>query len=211
MLRKYWYDIGGLFAVITIVFIFRSNGLTTYHYIVWLSLVSLFLHQLEEYRIVGTFPGMVNKVMFNSNLPDRFPLNTNTALYVNVFVGWTSYLLAAIFAEKAIWLGMATMLVSLGNVIAHTTVFNIKGKTFYNAGMATSWLLFVPCIYFFFTTIYNEHLATKLDYMTGIPLGIFLNIIGILKLIEWLADKETTYIFEQRNLLPKDRNIETNL
>ena len=171
----------------------------------WLSLVSLFLHQAEEYRIAGTFPGMVNSVMYKSKMPDRYPLNTNTAFYVNVVVGWTFYFLAAILGERAIWLGIATILVSVGNTIAHTIVFNIKGKTIYNAGLATSWLLFMPCAYFFVSIINTNHLATNMDYCIGIPLGITLNVVGILKLIDWMADKNTTYIFNDRNLLPKDR------
>ncbi len=171
----------------------------------WLSLVSLFLHQLEEYRIAGTFPGMVNTMMYNSKMPDRYPLNTNSAFYVNVVVGWTSYLLAAILAERAIWLGIATILVSVSNVLAHTIIFNIKGKTLYNAGLATSWLLFIPCAYFFIYIIHTKHLATKTDYCIGIILGIILNVVGILKLIDWMADKDTNYIFDNRNLLAKDR------
>ena len=43
------------------------------------------------------------------------------------------------------------------------------------------------------------------DYLIGIPLGLILNVIGIIKLIDWMADKNTTYIFEQRNLLSRDR------
>ncbi len=205
-LRKHWYDLGGVLAIITAVFLFYfHNSLTNYQLLMWLSLVSLFLHQLEEYRLAGTFPGMVNRAMYKSDMPDRYPLNTNTSLLVNVFVGWAPYLSAAIFGEQAVWLGIATIVVSLGNTVAHTTVFNIKGKTIYNAGLATSWLLFVPCIYFFFTIIYKENLVTLTDYCIGIPLGIILNVVGIVKLIDWLADKETKYIFDQRNLLPQDR------
>src|SRR5690606_22705690 len=110
--------------------------LSRYQLLMWLSLVSLFFHQMEEYRIVGTFPGMINRVMFKSNIPDRYPLNTNTSFIINVVLGWTIYLLAAIGAEQAIWLGMATILVSLANIIAHTFLFNIKGKTIFNAGLA---------------------------------------------------------------------------
>ncbi|MBL0009004.1 MAG: hypothetical protein IPP25_17995 [Saprospiraceae bacterium] len=58
--------------------------------------------------------------MFKSKMPDRYPLNTNSAFYVNVVVGWTSHFLAAVLAEKAIWLGIATMVVSVGNALAHT-------------------------------------------------------------------------------------------
>nr|WP_293836650.1 HXXEE domain-containing protein [uncultured Arsenicibacter sp.] len=204
-LSKHWYDLAGILAVVVLIYLFQAKGLTTYDYVLWLSLVSLFVHQLEEYRIVGTFPGMVNRAMYNSDLPDRYPLNAKTSVYVNVFVGWLFYFLAALLGAKAVWLGIATILISLGNTVAHTTVFNIKGKTMYNAGLATSWLLFVPCIYFFFKTIHTDHLVTLTDYLIGIPLGIVLNVVGILKLIDWFADKQTTYIFEQRNLLRRDR------
>jgi hypothetical protein len=205
-LRKHWYDLGGLLALFTIIGIFTYyHAMTDYQLVMWLSLVSLFLHQLEEYRIGGTFPGMANRVMFKSDLPDRFPLNTNSSLFVNVYFGWTSYLLAAVIAEHAVWLGVATIVVSIANSISHTTVFNIKGKTFYNAGLVTSWLFFVPCIYFFFRIVYTENLITPLDYIIGIPLGIAFNIFGILKPMTWFADKNTNYIFEQRNLLVQDR------
>jgi hypothetical protein len=179
--------------------------LTNYQCVMWLSLVSLFFHQLEEYRVVGTFPGMLNTAMYKSEIPDRYPLNTNTALFVNVVVGWAFYFFAAFFAEKAIWLGLATILISLGNIIAHTFLFNIKGKTIYNAGMATSLIFFVPCVYFFFSIVHQEDLITTTDYLIGIPTGIILNVIGVLKTIDWMADRNTSYIFEERNLLWKDR------
>lgn len=205
-LRKHWYDLGAILSVFVCIYVYiNHNKLTNYQTLMCLSVVSLFLHQLEEYRIVGTFPGMVNTVMYNSKMPDRYPLNTNTAFIVNVVIGWTFYFLAAILAEKAIFLGIATMLVSVGNIIAHTIIFNIKGKTMYNAGLATSWLLFVPCTYFFMLFIHTNQLATQTDYLIGILLGITLNFVGILKLIDWMADKNTTYIFSDRNLLPKDR------
>lgn len=206
-LFRHWYDIGAFLALLTGIYIFINvDSLNNYKLIMWASLISLFLHQLEEYRIIGTFPGMVNKILFNSTLPDRFPLNAKTAFYVNVVVGWGSYFLASIYAEKAIWLGIATILVSAGNTIGHTLLFNIKGKTIYNAGLITCWLFFVPISYYFFRTIITENLASTTDYTIGIVLGIALNYFGILKLIDWMANKNTTFIFPKRNLLPKDRN-----
>ena len=205
-LRNHWYDLGGLFALLILIYLgaFHST-LGHYQLLMWLSLISLLFHQMEEYRIVGTFPGMINQVMFKSDRPDRFPLNSNSALIVNVLIGWFAYLLAAVLGEHAVWLGLATIIVSLGNIIAHTFVFNIKGKTLYNAGLATSWLFFAPCVYFFFKVVHGEDLITTTDYLIGIPLGVVLNVFGILKMITWLADKDTTYIFPDRNLLPADR------
>lgn len=205
-LRKHWYDIAlGLALIVLISVSIFNSKLTHYQHLMWLSLVSLFLHQTEEYKVVGTFPGMINKVLFKSDMPDRYPLNTNSALCVNVFFGWSVYFLAAATGEKAIWLGMATMLISFGNVAGHTFLFNIKGKTLYNAGMATALLFFIPCIFFFFKIIHGEHLVTLTDYLIGIPIGIVFNVVGVFKLIAWLADKNTSYIFEERNLLPADR------
>jgi len=203
--RKHWFDIGGVLSIFILVFVYYNHSLSLYQKTVWLSLVTLLFHQLEEYRIAGTFPGMVNRVMYNSPLPDRYPLNSRTAVYVNVYFGWIAYALAAILGEKAVWLGIATMLVSLGNTIAHTIVFNLKGKTIYNAGLITSWIFFLPCACYFFYIITVEHLATAVDYIVGIPLGIGFNVLGIIKLIDWFADKNSPYIFEQRNLLPQDR------
>ncbi|MEO6948659.1 MAG: HXXEE domain-containing protein [Ginsengibacter sp.] len=205
ILRKHWYDLGGLLSIFVLVYIFLNfKRLTHYQLLMWLSLVSLFFHQLEEYRIAGTFPGMINTVMFKSESPDRYPLNTNTAFLINVFLGWGVYFLAALFAEEAMWLGIAAIMISLGNTIAHTVLFNIKGKTFYNAGMITCWLFFVPCIYFFISIVFKGNLVTINDILIGIPVGIALNIM-VLKMIVWLADKNTPFVFEQRNLLPKDR------
>ena len=85
-IRKHWFDIGGIAGlIILVVLLFEYQKLSNYQLLMWLSLISLFSHQLEEYRIAGTFPGMVNRVLFNSDLPDRYPLNSNTSLIINVF------------------------------------------------------------------------------------------------------------------------------
>jgi len=200
-MRLHWFDVGLVLAFVTGGALF-STHVTPLSLVLWLSLISLFLHQFEEYRYPGYFPGMMNTVMFSSKQPDRYPLNTNTSFIVNVFIGWLSYLLAAIFAEKAIWLGIATILVSLGNFIAHTFLFNIKGKTFYNPGMFTAIILFVPISSYFGYLAIQGHFATSLDWVVGVILGIVLNVVGILKMIDWLKDENTEYIFPERFLMP---------
>ena len=165
--------------------------------LLWLSLGSLFLHQIEEWRYPGYFPGMVNTAMFHSDIPDRYPLNANSGMIVNVFFGWGSYLLAALFWRQAIWLAFASIMVSIGNIVAHTLIFNIKGKTFYNPGLITSWLFFAPITYFFFQIVISEDLATPLDWGIGIGLGFLLNYFCVYKMILWLANRNTPYIFPQ--------------
>jgi glucose-6-phosphate-specific signal transduction histidine kinase len=198
--RYHWFDIGLALAVALALtlYITQPNGLSL---LLWISLGSLFLHQVEEWRFPGYFPGMVNKAMFNSGLPDRFPLNANSGMLINVVLGWGGYLLAALFWKHAMWLAIATILVSLGNIFAHTIIFNIKGKTFYNPGLITSWVFFAPIVYLFFDYVISQKLATPLDWSIGVLLGIALNYFGVYKMIIWLADKNTPYVFPKRFLL----------
>lgn len=199
VLRSHWYDIGiGIAAVIGVaLFALKSHGLSL---ILWISLISLLLHQFEEYRYPGTFPGMINTVMFASIQPDRYPLNTNTALIVNVFVGWSAYLLAAIFGGMAVWMGIAAILLSVGNIVAHTFLFNMRGKTRYNPGMFTAVVLFFPLSGYFFYYLIADRLSSPVDWVVGIALGVALNYFGVWKMIDLMKNRDTAYVFPQRNL-----------
>jgi hypothetical protein len=206
LLRKHWFDLGGLLALVAAVYLATSfKAMGAQQIILWLSLVSLFIHQLEEYRYHGYFPGMVNAAVYQSDRPDRYPLNTQTSLVVNVVMGWVAYLLAALLGSQCIWLGIATVLISLGNFFAHTLFFNIKGKTFYNPGMITGIMLFLPIAIWYYTTILADTHTRMTDWLIGVPLGIVLNYLGIVKLIDWLANRNTTYVFENRQLRPADQ------
>jgi hypothetical protein len=51
----------------------------------------------------------MNEVIQPSDRPDRYPLNQNNALIVNVFAAYPFYL-APVFFPEAIWLGLAPVL-----------------------------------------------------------------------------------------------------
>ena len=199
LLSYHWFSIAPILLVLLAIGLCtaKPSGMDL---VVWLSLGSLFLHQVEEWRYPGYFPGMVNQCMFNSDMPDRYPLNANSGMLINVVLGWGGYLLAALFWQQAIWLAIATILVSTGNIFAHTIIFNIKGKTFYNPGLVTSWLLFAPIVYFFFDLVISHQLASPLDWVIGVVLGVTLNYFGVYKMVVWLADRNTPYIFPKRFL-----------
>lgn len=200
-IRLHWFDLGLVLAFLAggVVLLSKLDLLSL---LLWGNLIALFLHQFEEYRYPGYFPGMINTVVFSSKHPDRYPLNTNTALVINVFVGWLAYFLAAAFGEKALWLAIATMLVSVGNVFAHIFLFNLKGRTLYNPGMLTALLLFAPLSACFGYVLIQGNSASLADWIAGILLGIGFNVLGIFKLIDWLKDENTEYAFPKRSLLP---------
>lgn len=200
-LRYHWFDLGlGLAALVAVFLLLISPNLISY--LLWINLIALFLHQVEEYRWPGYFPGMMNSVMFASENPDRYPLNANTALIVNVTVGWLFFTAAAVFGARAVWLGIAVMLVSAGNFIAHSLVFNLKGRTIYNPGMITAVVLFLPIVVFFFYLVIDQRAASPVDWVIGLVLGATMNYLGILKLIDWLKDEGTPYVFPRRFLPP---------
>ena len=71
--------------------------------------------------------------------------------------------------------------------------------------MVTALLFFLPLLVWFVHTLNVHQLASPFDWTIGTALGIALNVIGVIKLIDWMADRNTTYVFEQRQLRPDDR------
>ena len=70
--RYHWFDLA-IFLVIVFaiaLYVIQPSGMTL---LLWLSLGSLFLHQIEEWRYPGYFPGMLNTALFSSDIPDRYP------------------------------------------------------------------------------------------------------------------------------------------
>ncbi|MGI4872575.1 MAG: HXXEE domain-containing protein [Janthinobacterium lividum] len=207
--RKHWFDVGAGLALLLGGWLYLHRAsLSPAQLLLGVSFVTLLLHQVEEYRWPGYFPGMLNAAVYRSATPERYPLNTQTALIINALLGWVVYALAALFARQLPWLGIATVLISLGNVLAHTFLFNLKGKTWYNPGLATALLLFLPLAMRYGHLLLTQHLAAPHDWLTGVPLGVALNYFCIVKPIDWLADPATPFHFENRQLRPADRKPE---
>jgi hypothetical protein len=201
--RNHWFDIGFVFGCAAAGYMIFNPGIFgSLKFILWFNFASLFFHQFEEYRYPGYFPGMINEKLFQSKTSDRYPLNTNSALVVNVVLGWTVYFLAVLIGERYIWFAIGVTLISVGNFFAHTIMFNIKAKTFYNPGMLTSILLFLPGAGYFSYCIIKNNLVSPSDFVIGIILGFIFNYFGIIKIIEWMKDKNTEYIFPSRCLPP---------
>ena len=199
-MERHWFDVGAGLGVVLIIWLaFTASSMATLTLVLWLSLLSLFAHQVEEWRWPGWFPGMLNVVLFRSDDPRRFPLNVRSGLAVNVGVGWIGYLLAALFAENALWLGLATILVSLGNCILHLIVIPISGRMHKNPGMVTSLLLFAPIVIWFLVVAWP--LMSLTDIVVGLVLGLILNIGGVVGLIRVLESRDAPP-FEDRQVVP---------
>jgi hypothetical protein len=202
-MERHWFDVGGVFGVVLLVWLsIDGSSLDTITVLLWVSLLTLFAHQLEEWRWPGWFPGMLNVVLFRSTDPWRFPLNIRSGLAVNVGVGWVGYTLAALLGERALWLAFGRILVSLGNCILHLIVLPIRGRMLYNPGMATSLLMFLPVIIWF--VIEAWPLMSTADKVLGLILGLLLNVVGVIGLIR-VMENPTGPQFEARQVEPAIR------
>lgn len=94
--------------------------------ILWLSFVAILLHQFEEYRWPGYFPGIFNIALFKSE-SDNYPLNKQSAMIINVVIAYVFYLLP-VFFPSVVWLGMAPVLMGFFQIIFHGVVINIRAK-----------------------------------------------------------------------------------
>lgn len=195
--RDHWFHIGFLIAIIfTVYLLYGADQLSDFRMLLSISFIGLLLHQFEEYVLPGNFPRMINTVMFHSKQPNRYPLNSNTALIINVLLGWLLYVLAILFADQAVWLAVTSIMISIGNIIAHTFLFNIKGKTVYNPGMATALGIFLPTTILFFQFVIQTNLLDTNNFVIGLIVGIILNYFGVLKMITLLAKKNSPYSFK---------------
>lgn len=60
--------------------------------------------------------------------------------------------------------------------------------------MLTAIIFFAPVSVYFAYLLMHGSLATFTDWIVGVILGVAFNVIGILKLIDWLKDENTQYI-----------------
>jgi hypothetical protein len=77
--------------------------------------------------------------------------------------------------------------------------------------MFTADIFFLPIVAYFFFLVIQGNFATPIDWSLGIVLGIVLNYIGILKVIDWLKDENTQHIFPKRSVVPETQPKSTSV
>jgi hypothetical protein len=142
--RANWPRVGGVIAMGSAGALALSHQrLSKPQQLSALNMLALLVHQYEEYEDPGYFPGQFNGGLFHSDEPDRYPLNTNTALIINVPLAYAFYALPVVFPKKR-WLGLAPVLFGFGQAVGHGLIFNRLAKDRYSPGFLASLLLHVP-------------------------------------------------------------------
>lgn len=177
--------------------LFFGENLNMIQKLLLASLMSLPLHQFEEYALPGGGPLVINKVFWGEKVQyQNYPGNWNSIMVVNLSA-YIFYILAIVF-PNVIWLGLATMLFNLFQVLGHVFEMNIKGKTWYNPGMATSIILFLPV-----SIAYIFQIAGKISGSTwAIALAalIVILIVSVILPVQLLKKKDSPYEIPQWQL-----------
>lgn len=200
--RKHWQDIGGLLAMaIGGALALFGKRLSRPQLFSALNFVALLVHQLEEYRFPGFFPGQFNGGLFESDKPDRYPLNTSSATIINVAIAYPFYLLAVLFPKKA-WLGLAPVLFGFAQAVGHGIVFPRLARARYSPGFLASFFLHIPIGIAYIRALEAEQPPRRADWIKAILLLPVFAVTGILAPQQLLKDEESPYRFTPEQVGP---------
>ena len=159
------------------------------------------VHQFEEYGFPGYFPGMLNGGMFKSDKPDRYPLNTDSALIVNAVLGYPFYLLPVLFPKRRS-LGLAAVLFGFLQAVFHAIIPSLRADARYGPGFLTAFFLHVPIGINYIRAVGSERPLERGDWARAAALTVAFGALGIGAPIRLLRDKESPYRFVERQVGP---------
>ncbi|HEB2280808.1 TPA: HXXEE domain-containing protein [Staphylococcus aureus] len=196
-----WYNIGMVVAVLTIIYtIFTWGNHHILQNLLLLNFAALLIHQFEEYRLPGGEPAIINIAFRNSDIPDRYPLNQFSAMFVNTFYAYICYLIP-VFFPNLIWLGLMPMLFGITQVFAHGIVANKILSTIYNPGLAACVLLHLPigAYYIYYISVHN--LISGWDWLIAIVYMVAAAWFLLIKITyDILPDRNTKYPFDAEEI-----------
>ncbi|MBR7927154.1 hypothetical protein KBI51_03050 [Aerococcaceae bacterium zg-ZUI334] len=125
--RDNWAYAGGvLFVVISFIFGLSRDYISQMQAIMITFFMSLIIHEFEEYAFPGGFPVAWNTyVLGETEVGDRFPLNTKSAFVVNICCAYPIYLLGIIF-YKTHYLTIFITYFTMAQSFMHGIVINKK-------------------------------------------------------------------------------------
>lgn len=198
---RHWYSFNLLVAgVLAIALAFNWNRLFFTQQMVALNLLFLFIHQFEEYGWPGGEPAIMNVLLQQSDIPERFPLNQFSAMITNVVCAVVLYGLPFFF-PNTMWLCLAPMLFNVLQLFIHGVATNVKLKGLYNPGLFAVVFLHMPVTVFFIYTAVSEQLLSAFDWMGAILYTLFAGgfFVGIMTYVVF-ANRESSWPFAEEEM-----------
>ena len=197
--RRNWYWVGGLVAAAALIGLAAAwSELDVFQRVLLAGFALVPLHEFEEYGWPGGEPAIMNKVIQPSAWPDRYPLNQNSAMVVNV--SWYPFALLALIFQHQVWLGLGTLLFWVGQLVVHGVLTNVKLKTVYNPGTLTMLAGLALLVYYVYYVESND-LVSIWDWVGGVVvMAAFAGVFLVKMTYSWLADKDSPYRFTEAEM-----------
>lgn len=200
--RKNWYYIGGiLFVLLAFVMgLWGSSRMSQIQVILVYSWMGMLMHQFEEYAYPGGFPIISNMAGLGElEHPERYPLNARQSFLSNVIFCYLSYIIPILFPHL-IWMGASSVLAGVWQLPGHGIAMNIRLKSKYNPGLASTALLQTPVAiyYIWYVVHYMPEQAGQLWW--GIPGSLVMLFLTFIVPILFMKDRDSKYPFDDREL-----------
>ena len=200
--RKNWYYIGGiLFVLLAFVMgLWGSSRMSQIQVILVFSWMGMLMHQFEEYAYPGGFPIISNMAGLGElEHPERYPLNARQSFLSNVIFCYLSYIIPILFPHL-IWMGASSVLAGVWQLPGHGIAMNIRLKSKYNPGLASTTLLQTPVAiyYIWYVVHYMPEQAGQLWW--GIPGSLVMLFLTFIVPILFMKDRDSKYPFDDREL-----------
>ena len=200
--RGNWFNVGAVLAVVIAGFLALSHRrLSRPRLFSALNLAALMVHQFEEYGFPGYFPGMMNGGIFKSGKPDRYPLNTDSAMIANTVLGYPFYVLPVLFPKRRS-LGLAAMLFGFAQAVFHTIVPSLRANARYGPGFLTAFFLHVPIGINYLRAVGSERPLGRGEWARGVALTGAFVALGLFAPLFLLRNEDSPYRFTERQVGP---------
>jgi Protein of unknown function with HXXEE motif len=200
--RDNWFNVGAVLAMaIAGALALSHRRLSRPRLFSALNLAALMVHQFEEYGFPGYFPGMLNAGVFKSDKPERYPLNTNSALIVNAVVGYPFYLLPVLFPKRRSF-GLAPVLLGFAQALFHGIVPPLRAKTPYGPGFLSAFFLHVPIGAKYIREAASERPLGRGEWVRAALYMVAFAALGIGAPLQLLRNEESPYRFTERQVGP---------
>lgn len=196
--RNHWYYVGGvLFVILAIWMALFGELVDPVRRIMIVGFMGLLIHQFEEYVLPGGFPIVWNIVQSGeTERYDRYPMNKHTSFICNVCLMYPLYILGIIFSRYYV-LGLMLMFFSIGQVVIHGIILNIKMHRLYNPGVATMLFILIPVGIYYIWYVSAHFALPWWYYVLALILLMPVSFCSLMLPIKKLANKDTPHVWPQ--------------
>jgi len=171
---KEWPKIGLVVAIFLLLLLFLNSKapIGSFEWLYWLSLPLYMFHQVEEYVYPGGFKEEMNKILSNGDL-SREILTDKMILLINIGFIWISTPVLIVLGIISIIFPIILMTLVAVNGFVHVLA-SVRFRR-YNPGLVMSLAANIPLGLYVLIGLGLNAIATPVDLIIGIALGIILH------------------------------------